>query len=203
MVALGRPLSDCPQARRGNHEPKMHKILIAVLMSAWTVDQSVAQDRRYNQPRWFDDRLDWCLNWATSCVFKCWGGCRKWADLYIMMHIRGHRSDFDAWAYQGCPGWGYDDVLPYFQKLEDQEDDTSPVAGHDGPLRVLAARLHDPNPASQAFLDACQELGFPRTDDFNGPQMEGAGWHHLNIKNGLRHDMATPISIRLWKAGET
>ena len=29
-----------------------------------------------------------------------------------MMHIRGHRADFDAWAYQGCPGWGYDDVLP-------------------------------------------------------------------------------------------
>ncbi len=113
------------------------------------------------------------------------------SNLYIMMHIRGHRSDFDNWAYQGCPGWRYDDVLPYFQKLEDQEDDSSPVAGHGGPLRVQAVRLHEPNPTSQAFLDACQELGFPQTSDFNGPQMEGAGWHHLNIKNGKRHDMAT------------
>jgi choline dehydrogenase len=113
------------------------------------------------------------------------------SNLYVMMHIRGHRTDFDAWAYQGCPGWSYDDVLPYFKKLEDQEDDTSSVAGHGGPLRVQAVRLHEPNPVSQAFLDACRELGFPHSDDFNGPQMEGAGWHHLNIKNGLRHDMAT------------
>ena len=76
-----------------------------------------------------------------------------------------------------------------FKKLEDQEDDTSPVAGHGGPLRVQGVRLHEPNPVSQAFLDACREG--PHTDDFNGPQMEGAGWHHLNIKNGLRHGMAT------------
>lgn len=113
------------------------------------------------------------------------------SNLYIMMHIRGHRSDFDAWAYQGAPGWGYDDVLAYFQKSENQEDDTSPLAGHAGPLSVLAARLHDPNPASQAFYEACKELGFPETPDFNGPQMEGVGWHHLNIRNGKRHDMAS------------
>jgi choline dehydrogenase len=113
------------------------------------------------------------------------------SNLYILMHIRGHRSDFDNWAYQGCVGWGYEDVLRYFQKSEDQEDDTSPVAGHGGPLAVMATRLHGPNPTSQAFYDACLELGFQRTDDFNGPQMEGVGWHHLNIKNGKRHDMAT------------
>lgn len=111
--------------------------------------------------------------------------------LYILMHIRGHRSDFDAWAYQGAPGWKYEEVLPYFQKSENQEDDTSPVAGHGGPLSVLAARLHQPNPTSQAFYDACRELNFPESPDFNGPQMEGVGWHHLNIKDGRRHDMAT------------
>lgn len=113
------------------------------------------------------------------------------SNLYIMMHIRGHRSDFDAWAYQGAPGWDFEDVLPYFRKSEDQEDETSPLAGHGGPLSVLAARLHQPNPTSQAFHDACIELGFAPTDDFNGPQMEGVGWHHLNIKDGKRHDMAS------------
>lgn len=112
------------------------------------------------------------------------------SNLYILMHIRGHRADYDNWAYNGCPGWAYDDVLPYFKRLEDQEDDTSPAAGKQGPLRLQAARLHDPNPTSQAFLDACVELGFQRTEDFNGPHMEGAGWHHLNIKDGKRHDMA-------------
>jgi choline dehydrogenase len=113
------------------------------------------------------------------------------SNLYALMHIRGHRSDYDNWAYNGCPGWGYDDVLPYFRKLEDQEDDTSPVAGKGGPLAVENASLHDPNPTSQAFIDACLELGFARTQDFNGPQMEGTGWHHVNIRGGKRHDMAS------------
>src|SRR6266545_2809736 len=62
------------------------------------------------------------------------------SNLYIMMHIRGHPSDYDNWAYNGCPGWGYQDVLPYFQKLENQEDDTSPWAGKDGPLSVANAK---------------------------------------------------------------
>jgi choline dehydrogenase len=109
------------------------------------------------------------------------------SDFYIMMHIRGHQSDYDNWAYNGAPGWAYDDVNPYFQKLEDQEDDTSPWAGHGGPLSVINAKNHNPNPTSAAFIEACVELGYPRTDDFNGPNMIGAGWHHLNIKDGKRH----------------
>src|SRR5256885_2599737 len=108
------------------------------------------------------------------------------SNLYIMMHIRGHRSDFDNWAYNGCPGWGYDDLLPYFQRMEDQEDDTNPTAGHGGPSPVNNARLHGPNPTSAAFIEACRELGHPATDDFNGPHMVGAGWHHINVKDGKR-----------------
>ena len=111
------------------------------------------------------------------------------SNLYIMMHIRGHPSDFDHWAYQGCPGWSYQEVLPFFQRLEHQEDDTNPTAGKAGLLNVLNAKLHNPNPTSAAFIEACAELGFSRTEDFNGPQMEGVGWHHVNIKDGRRHSM--------------
>jgi len=112
------------------------------------------------------------------------------SNLYIMMHIRGHQSDYDSWAYNGCPGWSYRDVLPYFQKLENQEDDTSPWAGKDGPLSVANAKLHGPSPTSAAFIDACRELGYPYTEDFNGPDMEGTGWHHVNIKDTKRHSTA-------------
>ena len=83
------------------------------------------------------------------------------SDFYIMMHIRGHPSDYDGWAAGGATGWTYQDCLPYFQKLENQEDDTSPWAGHGGPLPVNNAGQHDPNPTSQAFIDACLELGYP------------------------------------------
>jgi choline dehydrogenase len=108
------------------------------------------------------------------------------SDFYIMMHIRGHPSDYDGWAAGGATGWSYKDCLPYFQKLEDQEDDTSPWAGKGGPLPVMNAGLHDPNPTSRAFIDACLELGYPSTDDFNGPNMEGVGWHHINVVDGKR-----------------
>jgi choline dehydrogenase len=109
------------------------------------------------------------------------------SNLYILMHIRGHRSDYDNWAYNGCPGWAYDDVIPFFQRSEDQEDNTNPTAGHGGAISVINAKDHDPSPTSKAFIDACMELGYPYTDDFNGPNMLGAGWHHLNIKDGKRH----------------
>jgi choline dehydrogenase len=109
------------------------------------------------------------------------------SNLYIMMHIRGPAWDYDNWAYNGCPGWSFQDVLPYLQRLEDQEDDTNPTAGKGGPIHVANAKLHNPNPTSAAFIEACLELGFPATDDFNGPEMEGAGWHHINVKDGKRH----------------
>ncbi len=112
------------------------------------------------------------------------------SQLHLMMHIRGHAQDYDGWAYRGCPGWSYQDVLPYFQKLEAQEDETSPVAGHDGPLSVINPKLHEHHPLSPLFIEACRELGYPGTEDFNGPQMEGTGWHHVNIKDGKRHSTA-------------
>jgi choline dehydrogenase len=78
-------------------------------------------------------------------------------------------------------------VIPFFQRSENQEDNTNPTAGKGGAISVINAKDHNPNPTSQAFIDACVELGFPRTDDFNGPNMIGAGWHHVNIKDGKRH----------------
>jgi choline dehydrogenase len=112
------------------------------------------------------------------------------SNLYIMMHIRGHRSDYDNWAYNGCPGWTYDECIPYFQKAEDQDDDTNPTAGHGGPIPAYNAGKHSPNPTSQVFIDACKELGYPETSDFNGPNMEGTGWHHVNVKNSRRSSTA-------------
>ena len=117
------------------------------------------------------------------------------SNLYLMMHIRGHKSDFDNWAYNGAVGWSFEEVLPYFKKLEDREDKTSDLVSRGGPLHVNNAKLHDPNPTSKAFIDACLALGYPYTEDFDGPNMEGAGWHHVDIKDGKRHSMAAAYLI--------
>jgi len=108
------------------------------------------------------------------------------SNLYIMMHVRGHPSDFDNWAYQGAAGWSYQDLLPYFARLEAQEDQTDPRIGTSGPQTVTHAGGPDANPLSRLFIDACKELGYPEVPDFNGPEMIGAGWHHLDVKNGER-----------------
>jgi choline dehydrogenase len=55
-------------------------------------------------------------------------------------------------------------------------------------IAVNNAKNYGPNPTSAAFIEACAELGYPRTDDFNDPdRMEGTGWHHINVRNGRRH----------------
>jgi choline dehydrogenase len=108
------------------------------------------------------------------------------SNLYIMMHVRGHQSDFDNWAYQGAAGWSYADLAPYFAKLEAQAHRTDPRIGQSGPQIVTHAGGPDANPLSQVFLDACRELGYAETNDFNGPRMIGAGWHHVDVRDGKR-----------------
>jgi choline dehydrogenase len=107
------------------------------------------------------------------------------SNLYIMMHVRGHPSDFDNWAYQGAAGWSYAALKPYFERLEAQEDRTGRT-GTDGPQIVTNAGRHQPNPMSQVFIDACRELGHREVADFNGPEMIGTGWHHIDVKDGER-----------------
>jgi choline dehydrogenase len=124
------------------------------------------------------------------------------SQLYLMMHIHGHPADFDNWAYNGAPGWSFKDVLPYIKKLEDQEDKTSDLVGQGGPLSVINAKDHNPNLYSKMFIDACLELGYPYTDDFNGPQMEGTGWHHVNIgRDGTRNSTAVAYLLPALKRG--
>ena len=112
------------------------------------------------------------------------------SNLYIMMHIRGHASDFDNWAYQGAAGWAYEDVLPYFALLEAQEDVTAATTGTKGPQRVTNAGGHKANPVSRVFIDACVELGHQEIADFNtdGPRrgLFGTGWHHIDVADGKR-----------------
>ena len=101
-----------------------------------------------------------------------------------MIYVRGHRSDYDSWAYAGCPGWGWESVLPLFKRSEDHVDGASEWHGAGGLLPV--SRITDPHPTSLAFVEAATALGIPQTDDFNGEQMSGVGFNHLTVRDGRR-----------------
>ncbi len=121
-----------------------------------------------------------------SAAGKLIGGT---SNIYHMIHTRGRAADYNTWAYNGCKGWSFDDVLPYFQKLENQEDDTNPTAGKGGPINVINAKDNG-NPVSKTFIDACVELGYPQVEDFNADDF-GVGWHHLDMKDGERCGVRT------------
>ncbi|MFT4307233.1 MAG: GMC family oxidoreductase N-terminal domain-containing protein [Microbacterium sp.] len=102
-----------------------------------------------------------------------------------MVHIRGHRADYDAWAYGGADGWAYRDVLPYFRRLENVDGDIDPLyRGTDGPLPARFAT--DPHPVDAAQLEAAQQAGVPFNPDHNGADIYGVGRAQLNIVDGRR-----------------
>ncbi|MGE3146344.1 MAG: GMC family oxidoreductase [Pseudorhodoplanes sp.] len=106
-----------------------------------------------------------------------------------LLYVRGQREDFDRWRQLGNAGWSFDDVLPYFRRSEDQERGADALHGAGGPLRV--SNVSEPHPLCEAFIAASQQAGFPRNDDFNGPQQEGAGYFQLTARNGRRCSTAT------------
>lgn len=119
--------------------------------------------------------------------------------------IRGQREDFDYWRDLGNPGWGYDDLLPYFKKLERFElladlkaarqikvngrwlgDLIDPAFhGQDGPLNVAPPR--SVNKMTEVYLEAAQQAGLAFTADFNGQRQNGVGYYSFTQKNGERH----------------
>ena len=101
-----------------------------------------------------------------------------------LIYIRGQREDFDDWKNLGNPGWGYDDVLPYFKKSEDQERGANEWHGSGGPLSV--SDVKDTHPLAEAFITAGEQAGIPRNSDFNGAKQEGVGYFQGTARNGFR-----------------
>ena len=116
-----------------------------------------------------------------------------------MIYMRGHPLDYDEWADNGCTGWSYREVLPYFKRAENNEKFTdSPYHGTGGPLNVTDLKKR--NGLIDVFLDATDSLQLPRRADFNDDDQEGFGFRQVTHKNGRRHSAAaaylTPVRER-------
>lgn len=112
---------------------------------------------------------------------KVLGGC---SSINGMIYMRGQAADYDQWRQAGNEGWGWKDVLPYFKKSEDYHGGASSTHGSGGEWRVEKQRLSWP--ILDSFRDAAEELGIPKTDDFNSGDNEGSGYFEVNQKGGLR-----------------
>jgi choline dehydrogenase len=116
---------------------------------------------------------------------KTLGGC---SSINGMIYMRGQHGDYRRWVDAGNPGWGWDDVLPYFLKHEDY------LPGADGPADALHARggewrVEKPRVSWEildAFRDAAEQAGIPKTDDFNRGDNFGCGYFDVNQRRGVR-----------------
>lgn len=140
-------------------------------------------------------RLDWSYPGApdasrdgtvdTFAAGKVLGGG---SSINMMLWVRGDPSDFDGWREQGCPGWGYDDVLPYFERAESYADGPSPRRGTSGPIGVR--RVTMPIEAVDDFLAAAEQAGHPRNPDYNGIRQQGVSLAQVNQRRGFRSSTA-------------
>jgi choline dehydrogenase len=140
-------------------------------------------------------RTDWMMKTAPESGLngrslsyprgKVLGGC---SSVNGMIYMRGQAADYDLWRQMGNPGWGWEDVLPYFRRSEDHCDGESPLHGAGGEWRVERQRL------SWDILNAVQEgakeFGILPRDDFNDGSNEGSGFFQVNQRSGLRWNTA-------------
>ncbi|WP_420412933.1 GMC family oxidoreductase [Roseibium sp.] len=112
---------------------------------------------------------------------KVLGGC---SSINGMIYMRGQAWDYDHWRQLGLAGWGWDDVLPYFRKSEDHYAWDNDLHGQGGDLRVEEQRISWE--LLDAFRDACEENGIPKTRDFNGGDNFGSAYFQVTQKSGLR-----------------
>ena len=110
------------------------------------------------------------------------------SSINAQVFTRGCPEDYDAWANEeGCAGWSFHDVLPYFKRSEGNDTLAGDQHGIDGPLGVSSGT---PHPLTRVFVQAAQQAGIPFTADFNGGKQEGTGFYQTTTRNGRRSSTA-------------
>jgi len=144
----------------------------------------------------FDPAVNW--NYRTEPDPGLAGNADHWprgkllggsSSINAMVWIRGAPEDYDDWRDLGNPGWGYDDVLPAFKAIEDNEGGANRWRGTGGPLHItdMTPSVH---PLTHNYLKAGQQAGLPLNPDFNGEAQEGVGIYQISTKGGRRMSAA-------------
>jgi choline dehydrogenase-like flavoprotein len=191
-VIVGAGPAGCVLARRLSDDPSVRVLLLEAGGRDW--------HPYIHMPAGFAKLTGTIASWGWSTVpQKHLGGRSYWypqgrvlgggSSINAQVYTRGNAKDYDEWASEeGCAGWGYRDVLPYFKRAEGNQRYVDDWHGYGGPLGVSFPV--GPLPICDAYLRAAQEAGLPYNPDFNGARQEGCGYYQLTIKNGRRSSAA-------------
>jgi len=191
-IVVGAGTAGCVVANRLSASGRQKVLLLEAGGSdhRFWIQVPVGYGRTFNDPRvnWmYEAQPDPGL--ATRRLFwprgKVLGGS---GSINALVYYRGLPGDFDDWRALGNSGWGFSDVLPYFQRFEERA--AAPTATlRDGPLMHISDVSADVHPLCQNFIDSCRALGFA-SGDFNGPQGEGVGIYQIMTRSGRRESTA-------------
>jgi pyridoxine 4-oxidase len=191
FVIVGAGTAGCVLAARLSEDPDLQIALIEAGGPA--ADPAIRDPLQW--PRLQGSAIDWAF--ATVPQPHTAGRTHAWprgrviggsTALNAMAHVRGHPSDFDGWAADGCAGWGYRDLLPYFIRSETSDRAPSPYHGDSGPVHLMTP--HEPHPITLAYMAAGVERGIAATDEHNGSRMAGPTLNTLTIRDGYRQSIA-------------
>ena len=108
-----------------------------------------------------------------------------------MLYLRGNEANYNEWAARGCEGWSFEDILPFYRKLENHEDGETAYHGAGGPIQVTRHPADQVSPVSNAFVRAASAVcGIPVGDDFNAENQHCASIYQMSASKGVRSGTA-------------
>jgi choline dehydrogenase-like flavoprotein len=192
VIIIGGGSAGCVLAARLSEDPSMRVLLL----------EAGPRDRHpfYHLPAGFAKMTKGIGSWGWQTVpqrhmngmqirftqAKVLGGG---SSINAQIYTRGHPLDYDEWRQAGCAGWGYEDVLPYFRKAEDNDTFDNRWHGRGGPLGV--SRPAAPLPICEAYFAAANALGIPTNPDLASETPDGVGYYQLTQRHVRRSSTAT------------